>query len=496
MGGSAGERAGGRGRLARQIALRLYSPFAQLFGRCSGEPVAAETAGSVGVQPDPRRHDVQFSLKRIFAVIALGSLATLAVVAQDQKKQWKDRAEYDLFDSANKEQNANTKLQILNNWKQKYPASDFKVDRQETIMTTYQAMGNAKEMLNAAKELVSLDAKNVKGLYWINLLTVSLQDKSPEALETGDNAAKGLLDAIPVFFDPAKKPATTSDDDWKKSRLDMETIGHRTLGWTAMQRSQNEVAEKEFLTVLQNNPNDAEASLWAGTVIAKQRKLEKQSAALYQIARAAYFEGQGALPPATRTPLQAYLEKTYINFHGSREGLDQVVEAAKKSALPPADFKIESNDEILAKQEEELKKTNPQLALWIKIKQELSGPGGQKYFEEGLKEHALPGLENVKKFKATVVSTAPEKKPTMVIVGISSKDMSEVTLKFEKPLAAIPEKGTEIEFSGSPSAFTADPQMLTFDVSPEDVTGLPKPAPPKRAPVKKATTAKKAAANN
>ena len=104
---------------------------------------------------------------------------------------------------------------------------------------------------------------------------------------------------------------------------------------------------------LQNNPNDAEASLWAGTVIAKQRKLEKQSAALFQIARAAYFDGQGALPPATRTPLQAYLEKTYINFHGSRDGLDQVVEAAKKSALPPADFKIESKNEILAKQEEE-----------------------------------------------------------------------------------------------------------------------------------------------
>jgi hypothetical protein len=353
-------------------------------------------------------------------------------------------------------------------------------------------MGNAKEMLNAAKELVSLDAKSVKGLYWINLLTVSLQDKSPEALDAGDSAAKGLLDAIPVFFDPANKPATTSDDVWKKSRTDMETIAHRTLGWTAMQRGQNEVAEKEFLTVVQNNPNDAEASLWAGTVIAKQRKLEKQSAALFQIARAAYFDGQGALPPATRTPLQAYLEKTYINFHGSRDGLDQVVEAAKKNALPPADFKIESKDEILAKQEEDLKKTNPQLALWVKIKQALSGPDGQKYFEEGLKDHALPGLENAKKFKATVVSTAPEKKPTMVIVGISSKDMSEVTLKFEKPLAAIPEKGTEIEFSGAPSAFTADPQMLTFDVSPEDVTGLPKPAPAKKAPVKKATTAKKA----
>jgi hypothetical protein len=354
-------------------------------------------------------------------------------------------------------------------------------------------MGNAKEMLNAAKELVSLDPKNVEGLYWINLLTVSLQDKSPEALDTGDNAAKGLLDAVPVFFDPAKKPATTPDDVWKKSRVDMETVAHRTLGWTAMQRGQNEAAEKEFLTVLQNNPNDAQASLWAGTVIAKQRKLEKQSAALYQIARAAYFDGEGALPPVTRTPLQAYLEKTYINFHGDKGGLPELIEMTKKGAVPPADLKIKSKDEILQDQEAELVKTNPQLALWVKIKQELSGPNGQQYFEGTLKGAAIPGgAGGVQKFKATVVSTAPEKKPTMVIAGISSKDMSEVTLKFEKPLAAVPEKGTEIEFSGAPSAFTPDPQMLTFDVSPEDVTGLPKPAPPKKAPTKKkAGTAKK-----
>ena len=434
---------------------------------------------------------MQFSLKRAIAVIALGSLAALSLVAQEQKKQWKDRAEYDLFDSASKEQNANTKLQILNNWKQKYPASDFKVDRQELIMTTYQALGNAKEMINAAKELVAMDSKNVKGLYWINLLTVSLQDKSPDALAAGDAAAKGLVAALPEFFDSAKKPPTTSEEDWKKSRTSMEIIAHRTMGWTAMQRNENEAAEKEFLAVLQDNPNDGEAALWAGTVIAKQRKLEKQSAALFFIARAAYFDGQGGLPPATRTPLQAYLEKTYINFHGAKDGLDQLIEAAKKAAIPPPDFKIPSKDELLAAQEEELKKTNPQLALWVKIKQQLVGADGQQYFEGTLKGAAIPGgAGGVDKFKATVVSVAPEKKPTMIICGISSKDMSEVTLKFEHPLAAVPERGTEIEFTGAPSAFTPDPLMLTFDVTPADVTGLPKPAPVKKAPPKKAAPAK------
>ena len=418
-------------------------------------------------------------------------------MAQDQKKQWKDRAEYDLFDSANKEQNANTKLQILNNWKQKYPASDFKVDRQETIMTTYQAMGNAKEMLNAAKELVSLDAKNVKGLYWINLLTVSLQDKSPEALDAGDSAAKGLLDAIPVFFDPAKKPATTSDDVWKKSRTDMETIGHRTLGWTAMQRGQNEVAEKEFMTVLQNNPNDAEASLWAGTVIAKQRKLEKQSAALFQIARAAYFDGQGALPPATRTPLQAYLEKTYVNFHGDKDGLDQVIEQAKKSAVPPADFKIESKDEVLAKQFEQTEEVQS-AARAVGADQEAAErarrPAVLRERPEGC------GDSGRRQGRAEVQGNRGEH-------GAGEEtdhgDRGHLEQGHERSHAEVREAAGRDSGEGDGDRVlrravrihrrSADADLRRVA---EDVTGLPKPAPPKRAPVKKATTAKKAAANN
>jgi hypothetical protein len=451
---------------------------------------------------------VQFSFKRAFAVIALGSLATLAVVAQapaqdaakapaqPQAKQWKDRAEYDLSDSILKEQNATTKLQLLKTWKEKYPTSDFKVDRQLQIMDAYRQLANGKEMLGAAKEVIDLDPKNIQGLYWANLLTISLQDKSPEALASGEKFAKALLDAAPGFFDMSKKPEKIADDAWKKEESNMEKFAHRTLGWVDMQRKANEDAEKELTTVLQLDPNDAEASSWLGTAVALQRKLEKQSAALYDFARAAYHDGPGALPDAPRKVLQAYLEKTYVNFHGDKTGLDALIEAAKKDALPSATFHIESKDEVLAKQEEELKKTNPQLALWVKIKGELNGANGQQYFDSSLKGAAVPppeGIEGVKKFKGWVVNAVPEKKPTSLILGISGKEMSEVTLKFEKPLAAVPEKGAEIEFSGAPSAFDADSKMLTFDVEPDEVSGLPKPAPAKKAvaPVKKAGAAKK-----
>jgi hypothetical protein len=432
-------------------------------------------------------------VKRTIAIITLGSLAALSLLAQE--KHYKDAAEYPLYDSALKEQNANAKLQILLTWKQKYPTSEFKVDRQAMIMDTYRTLGNGKEMFAAAKELVGLDPANVPGLYWLNLLTISLQDKSPDALATGEQSAKGLLAAVPAFFDASKKPATVADDAWKKERTNMETIAHKTLGWVAMQRKQNEAAEQEFNIVLTNDPTAVETSTWNGTVIAMQRKLEKQTAALFNFARAAYYEGAGALPPAQRTPLQAYLEKTYINFHGSKEGLDKLIEMAKVAALPPADLKIESKDELLNKEKEALKKSNPQLALWINIKEELKGANGQQYFETGLKGAAIPGgAEGIQKFKATVVSSTVDKlkRTTTLVVGISAKEMSEVTLAFEKdkPYPAAVPVGTEVEFSGSPSAFTADPFNLTFDVSTEDVTGLPKPAAAKRPVAKKAATKK------
>jgi len=218
----------------------------------------------------------------------------------------------------------------LKTWKEKYPTSDFKVDRQLQVMDAYRLLGNGKEMLTAAKDVIDLDAKNIQGLYWANLLTVSLLDKSPEALANGEKYAKGLIEASPDFFDAAKKPAAVAEDAWKKERSNMETIAHRTLGWIALQKKQNEDAEKEFVVVLQANPNDAEVSYWSGTAVAMQRKLEKQSAALYHFAHAAYHDGQGALPDATRKPLQAYLEKTYINFHGDKSGLDALIEATKK----------------------------------------------------------------------------------------------------------------------------------------------------------------------
>jgi len=70
--------------------------------------------------------------------------------SQEKKPEWKDRAEYDLYESILKEQNANTKLGLIQSWEQKYPSSEFKEARYQILIQTYQSLQKGKEMADTA----------------------------------------------------------------------------------------------------------------------------------------------------------------------------------------------------------------------------------------------------------------------------------------------------------------------------------------------------------
>jgi tetratricopeptide (TPR) repeat protein len=465
------------------VARFRYTPLLQ--SSCCVDDQAgtagAETKSSVPIR---RRLGVLFSTKRLAAIIALGSIASLGLPAQE-KKEWKDRAEYDLYDSILKQQNANTKLGLLEQWKQKYPVSDYKDFRGKFFIDTFRQLNNAKGMMGAAKEYAADFPKDILGYVWINLLTISMADTSPDALDTGEKAGNGLLGLVDDFFSPAKKPANVDEAAWKKEAGKTRAMGYRTLGWVAMQRSQFDKAEAQFTEVLKLTPADAQASSWMGTAILRQKKFEKQAAGLYHVARAGAYDGPEALAEAQRKTWLDYLTKTYVNYHGDRGGLDEILAKAKNEAFPPNGFKIESKDEVMQKQEEELKKTNPNLALWVGIKRELTGANAASYFENTLKGAKIPGGADVggtkiEKVKAKVVATkAGKAKGSLkeIVVGVSSAEMSEVTLRFETAIAASVDPGAEVEFSGVPAEYSADPFNLVMDVEPDDVTGLTKTAP-------------------
>lgn len=445
-------------------------------------------------------------LRQKFLRIAATTAALLigqVLFAQQGGPQWKDRAEYDLYDSIVKDGNPQTRLEKLDKWKKDYPETQFIANRRQVYLATYQQLNRPADVFSAAKDILAADANNLQALTALSVFVFRFSPApSADDMATAEKAAGQLVSGIDTYFAADKKPAGATDAQWAQSKKEVLMYAQNALGWIPMIRKEYEKAEVELIKSLQVEPNNAQVTYWLAGVIVAQKKVEKLPAALFHFARAAYYEGPGALNPEGRKQIIPYFEKQYINYHGDKEGIEKVIEAAKLSALPPAEWKIKSivdrEKENEAAELENAKKF-PDKALWKDIKTALTGDEGQAYFESSMKGAALPGgIEKagvkVTKFKGKLVSAVPETNPKEIVLSISG-DIGDVTLKLDSPLRGKMEPGGEIEFEGVASSFTKEPFMVVFDVEKANVNGWAgvggAPVPP--APKKAAPAAKKAA---
>jgi hypothetical protein len=248
--------------------------------------------------------------------------------------------------------------------------------------------------------------------------------------------------------------------------------------------------EASYKKALEQLPDNAFIAYQLGRALRCQQAAspEKVPQALYEFARAA------ALDPTLSGTMDAkalnnYLDSAYNTFHGSLEGLDQLKALAKASPLPPADLKIETATAIAARKQAEFEQTNPQLALWMKIKGALADPNNPTYFDNDLKDSAVPPM------KGTLVEAKPACKSKELLVAIPLPDqqgspVAEISLKLDAPLTGKPEIGGTIQWTGVPKAFTKDPFMLTIETEKAKVENL-KTTPCGPAPAKKAGSKKK-----
>ena len=215
-------------------------------------------------------------------------------------------------------------------------------------------------------------------------------------------------------------------------------------------------------------------------MIVAEKKPETYSNALYHFARAAAYDGPGALPAEGRKQVDDYLTKAYTGFHGDTQRAGGIESPGQeRAALPPAGFKVESVRDISlrkAQQEEEFNKNNPLVARWKQYKNALVTDAATWDQMKGAKLDPLKG---------TVVSSTPKE----VVLALSDATTPEVTLQFDTPVKA--DTGSTVEFSAVAKEFTKEPFMLTMTAEKGDVTGLSaaapakKAAPAKRAPVRR-----------
>lgn len=411
-----------------------------------------------------------------------------AAQAPAQPKQAKDAEEANLFNNILKENDPKKKLQLLDQWTQKYPDTAFKEQRYGFYIQAYQISGQLAKAVEAAQELLKLKSEELtpQGIYTahftIALLTPFLGSNDPNVWANGEKSANFLLQSADEHFSAQNKPQGVSDDQWAQAKKGTLATAHQSLGWVAKQQKKNDAAEQELIKAIELNPNNGQVSFWLGEAVLAEKNPDKYPLAFFGFARASSYDGPGALAPQVRQQIDAYLAKIYKNYHGDDSGLAELKAMAKTQPLPSADLKIKSSEEVKAEKEEELKKSNPLLAIFVQIKEGLTGAESAKFWED-MKGKAMPPL------RGTIVSAKPAVKPKVVELAMSQSQTAEITLTAPETSARCKlDPGATVEFKDAEAKeFTPNPFMLKLEGGKITSGCSEAPAPVKKAPAKKAS---------
>jgi hypothetical protein len=430
---------------------------------------------------------VQRYIRQVGGVAAIAILTAVAVTGSPQaapqtapkEKAVKDQGEFDIYDAATKDilgNNGTKAIDDLNTWKQKYPDSDFKSDRETMYIQAYLLNKQFDKVLEKTKELMGLnldsmfpDPKSgpqqvVKVLFAAVNAILSIQDPTPDQIDTGKQAAQQLLAY-------SRKPEGVSDTDWAGARKTLNDAANAALmriallpGMQAAAKKDCPGAEVAWVKALGDYPTHTEISYQLAQAYNCE---QKPFQALYEYARAAAIDPTLS-KTADGTKVSTFVKNTYTKLHGSDEGYDQLLEMAKSSPLPPADFKIKTKDELDAEKADAFAKSNPELATWKNIKDNLAAQGAP--FFENMKGAELPLLLGV----IADAKPACHSKTLTVYVPMADNTAKtpEITIKFETALSGKPEVGSQIKFVGVGDSFTASPFMLTLTAEKDKIQGL------------------------
>lgn len=427
-----------------------------------------------------------------------------AVAAAQPQRAFKDTVESEIYNQVAKDIAAGDFAKALGDlelWKQKYPDSDLKQDRQLLFVQVYAGAKQPGKAIDAAADLLSRDpdaalggVNTVKLLFTTATAIQEAPEPTSEQLATARKAGEMLL-----AYD--KRPENVTAEAWAEARAQLQAAAKRALlhvalvpGAQAVTKGDCAAAETSLTKALEAWPDSAQAAWLLGKAqlcLYNKNQPEKASPALYAFARATVIAPSRSMvdPKWQETSARPFLENAYGQYHGAdRDGLKQLLDLAAQSPFPSPGFKIKSKTEIAQEKEAEFERSNPQLALWLKIKGALADRGGEQYFSSELKDSVVPRLKGV------LVAAKPACRPTELLVAVPLPESQqplepEILLKLEKPLAAAPQPQSELQWQGVPAAFAQNPFLLTMTVGAGGIEGLRSapcaPAASRKAPAKK-----------
>jgi hypothetical protein len=274
-----------------------------------------------------------------------------------------------------------------------------------------------------------------------------------------------------------------SPDQWASTRAQLYATARAAMLYVALVPGTQSLRTKDCVAAgavlrkaLEEFPDSAQAAGYLGEAELCRARNEPDRApfAIYELARAASLDPEKGMvdPNWQKQSVEPTLERVYNAYHGAdAEGLTQLKQEALKSPLPPDGFAIQTVAQVAQQKQANFGAQNPELALWIRLREALVASDGERYFEANVKDAALPQLRGV------LVEAKPACRATELLVAVVLPDTqipsrAEIVLKLAKPLSGQPELNSEIRWEGVARTFTKNPFLLTMETETAKIQGL------------------------
>ena len=383
-------------------------------------------------------------------------LLVAAAIPNQEKKEYKDAAEYDIIVKVFGEADPSKKLALLDEWTQKYPETDYHLERSQFYLDSYQKVGKTVEAVRAAKELLGKVPGDFTANYAITLFSPYLGKADGEFIADASKAAGEVLSAVPTQF--ATKPDGVAQDQWDTARTQAEVSAHLTIGWCQMQQKDNSGAEKSFTKVLEIDPSRGQVSYWLGQVILGQGEASKYDLAFASFARAAIYDGPNAMPAEGRAQVTEYVHNLIKKYGEESFELYWPVfeEMARASPLPSKRIELKSDAERAFEAEQKSRKEYPLLWVYRDLKTALTGEAGDATWQK-LNGALTP------KMQLYVVSASPPERPATINLTGEPGGAVELVLTLENRRRTGVRTGSLLTIDGVAAGLRKAPFRLTLN---------------------------------
>lgn len=320
--------------------------------------------------------------KLVFAsVLALASVSLIVspMLRAQESITIKDPQEFNAYQLANTQNDPKVKATQLEEFLTKYPQSVVKSAVLDTLIDTYQSVGDADKTLSAASRLLQVDPNNMKAIF------ISVFLKNRQCFKSVDQKT-GLSNDAPICDDAAAlaqkgltetKPAATSAEEWKKMTGGTYPTFHSAIAlddvvvkkdfkggiaeyrtelmlypveqtkiwpspglWDTLQLAEAYVKQE---AIDAKAARDAELAAKTSTdPDAKAKAKAARDVAGNDLVQAVWFYARAwnFAPANLKTPIEGKMKFYYTKYHGNLDGLDAVKTQSADTLFPPGTFVI------------------------------------------------------------------------------------------------------------------------------------------------------------